>query len=70
MCLLKWELSETQKESEFFSVGEFLSAAQKAGYFGRLCMQKKRKTGETLNDEDFEAVEFENDFQHMTTLAK
>lgn len=59
-----------KKGVRFFSVGEFLSAAQIAGYFGRLCMQKKRKTGETLNEEDFEAVEFENDFQHMTTLAK
>lgn len=33
-------------------------------------MQKKKKSGETLNEEDFEAAGFENNFQHLTTLAK
>lgn len=59
-----------KKGVRVFSVGEFLSAAQKASYFSRLCMQKKKKSGEMLNEEDFEAAEFENNFQHLTTLAK
>lgn len=59
-----------KKGVRVFSVGEFLSAAQIASYFSRLCMQKKKKSGETLNEEDFEAAEFENNFQHLTTLAK
>lgn len=33
-------------------------------------MQKKKKSGETLNEEDFEAAEFENNFQNLTNLAK
>lgn len=59
-----------KKGDRVFSVGEFLSAAQIASYFSRLCMQKKKKSGETLNEEDFEAAEFEKNFQHLTTLAK
>lgn len=59
-----------KKGDRFFSVGEFLSSAQIASYFRRLCVQKKKKSDETLNEEDFEAVEFENNFQHQTTLAK
>lgn len=33
------------KKGEVFSVGEFLSAAQIASYFSRLCVQKKKLTG-------------------------
>lgn len=40
-----------KKGVRVFSVGEFSSAAQIASYmyFSRLCMQKKKKSGETLN---------------------
>lgn len=31
---------------------------------------EEEKRGETLNEEDIEAAEFENDFQHLTTLSK
>lgn len=53
----KMRIVRDKKGVRVFSVGEFLSAAQIASYFSRLCMQKKKKSGETLNEEDFEAAE-------------
>ncbi|KAK3084477.1 hypothetical protein FSP39_014148, partial [Pinctada imbricata] len=56
--------------TRIFSIDDFLSASQIASYFSRLCLLKRKRSLEVLEEEDFEAAEFENNFQDLNSLAK
>ncbi|XP_013404412.1 uncharacterized protein LOC106169495 [Lingula anatina] len=56
--------------NRLFSIENFLSAAQIGSFFSRLSLLKRKRGLETVDEEDFEAANFEAQFDDLFKLAR